>query len=469
MARVVRKTQRSRNAQGGAAARSNPPKIRGYQMARPGARVLISMRRVRWVFYSTSICLILAAVGHVAYSFMGDVPYFQLAKLKIEGVSEPVRAQLQKLIETASSSQSLLKLKTDDIEKKLAGALPRVRELHLEKLYPDTLLVRAQERQPSAIVNADGFYLLDSEGMVLEKLNPANLKNYDFPYITGLEPAEVTVGEKITNTRLYRALDLTRVLKERNNELFARFSEVNLAVDPSSGLDNITALLKGGLQVRFGDKDPVEKLSALELFIMNQQAQKNDPFAMDYVDLRFEGQIVFMDRATAVAAATGVLDKIREEQTQELEKNKKKNGKNSDIKADDALASDRHDDGDRVHANHGDDHTASDDKPERSDRVARERRTADVAVIGDDSPVPSAYAVPTSSQSKPARAVSAVQPANSAPPQPFQPSRVQADAAPAKSGFHIPFLSRSKEAASTSEQPEQPSASRGILGIFGRH
>jgi hypothetical protein len=174
-------------------------------------------------------------------------------------------------------------------------------------------MISASEREPSGIVNADGFYLVDREGFVVERLKPSTLRKHDLPYITGIPADEVQVGEKIYNSAMLRALDLVDVLHERNPELYARFSEVNIGRDPVSHLENMTAHLRGGMEVRFGDRNPIEKLPSLDFFIRQQKDQGADPFAMAYVDLRFRNQIVFMDQATALALKAGVLDELTDE------------------------------------------------------------------------------------------------------------------------------------------------------------
>lgn len=294
-------------------------------MVKPKPVVRVTKPRTPRLFYAIGLCFVLAAIGQAGYHFFAEAPYFRLSHLQIEGVSNPIAADLQKSAEKfLSKNSNLLNLDVGELARAI-GSHPRVRNLRLTKLYPDTLVIRAAERQPTAVVNAEGFFLVDGDGFVMEKLRPSSLRSYDFPYVTGLGRYEVQVGDKIYNSRLYRALELIRVLRERNPDLYARFSEVHLESDTTSTLGSISAQLKGGTEVRFGEGNPIEKLPTLEFFIRRQQEQKADPFTMAYVDLRFKNQIVYMDRATALAAATGLLDKIRQEQADEIEKLHKQN------------------------------------------------------------------------------------------------------------------------------------------------
>jgi hypothetical protein len=79
-------------------------------------------------------------------------------------------------------------------------------------------------------------------------------------------------------------------------------------------LDSISAHLKGGTEVRFGDGNPIDKLPALETFIALKREQGGDPFSALYIDLRFENQIVFMERERALAMAAGKQEQLKHEQ-----------------------------------------------------------------------------------------------------------------------------------------------------------
>lgn len=277
--------------------------IRGYEMARPPARFFFSTGRVARLCYGVGLLAIIAAIGHVSYSFFLEVPYFNLAHLKIEGVSDSIAQELKGVIEkSVAKSPSLLKLDLSTLNRVLASH-PRVRNVRFEKMYPDTLLIRAAEREPTVIVNTDGFFLVDREGYVMEKLNADNLHTFDLPHVSGLAPDEVAAGQKIYSAQLIRALDLCRALRSKNQELYGRLSEINLGCDPVSQLDSMTITLKGGMQVRFGDRNPVQLLPQFDLFAHMQRKQGVDPFSMEYVDLRFESQIVYMDRQTALSLA----------------------------------------------------------------------------------------------------------------------------------------------------------------------
>ena len=165
-------------------------------------------------------------------------------------------------------------------------------------------------------MQASNSFSSTARGVVMEQVANARVRDFRLPFINGLSPSEVVVAERVYNPSLMRALDLARVLKERNHELYDQFAEINIHRDPSSQIDSLTAQLAGGTEVRFGDSNPIEKLPVLEYFIGMQRQQNIDPFAMAYVDLRFKNQIVSMDKETAWNLARSKYDVLQKQAEQ---------------------------------------------------------------------------------------------------------------------------------------------------------
>ena len=265
------------------------------------------------LFYALGMCVILAAIGHASYGFLMDSAYFRVREVRIEGVSEPIRKELDSLVSAhLAGSPSMISLDMDRLRDTIA-AHPRVYGVRIERQYPDKLVVHANERSPVAVLSSSGFYLVDNDAVVMEKLKPSGLRDFDFPYITGIPAEDVQVGQAIPGHGITRTLDLIRMLRDHNAEVYAKLSEINAGKDPVSRLENLTAYLKGGMEVRFGDTNPIQRLPALDLYVKHLREKGMDPFKMAYVDLRFKNQIVFMDTAHALAAAAGVLDKVTEQ------------------------------------------------------------------------------------------------------------------------------------------------------------
>ena len=125
----------------------------------------------------------------------------------------------------------------------------------LEKAFPNSLTLYVRERTPIARVQEMGVeYMLDEDGMVLERFSAKNEKEkaaqYDgLMFITGLRPKEIRVGQILqagssTQMEAYRLLIREAILQD----ITAEISELNIA-DPESlyliTADNYTAHLGG--------------------------------------------------------------------------------------------------------------------------------------------------------------------------------------------------------------------------------
>ncbi len=262
-------------------------------------------RRIRAIFFVIGFTLSAAAITHASYGFLMETPYFQIRQIKIEGVSPPLEEEIKGLVDNMTLGRlNILGLDIVELEDQIARH-PRIRDLRLDKIYPDQLLVRAVERQEVAVLATEkGMFLADDECHVMEKLEAEELAKNALPYISGLRSEEVHAGEPVKNASLDKALTLLQVLKERNTDLYNRISEIEILRDDVSPLESLTAHMKGGLDVRFGDSNPVEKLPALETVLRKFNNENIKPFDdLVFIDLRFANRSYSMDRNTALDVA----------------------------------------------------------------------------------------------------------------------------------------------------------------------
>ncbi len=261
--------------------RDRKPRIRRREALRIPVR-----RRHSTRFYVIATLVALVAVVNLAWRALLDSHYFALRDIRIVGVSPRLAEELDAAVrQHLPPNPTTLSLDLQKISSSLA-AHPSLRQVSLEIAYPHALLIRASERVPAAILSADGFYLVARDGVAMQRLRPAELRHYELPFITGISPEKIEIGEKVPSAGLSRALEMIELVRERNQDLYSRFSEVSISQDPVSQLDLVTARLRGGMEVRFGNTNPVEKLPLLDFFIQQQRQAGNDPFAMAYVDLR---------------------------------------------------------------------------------------------------------------------------------------------------------------------------------------
>lgn len=284
-------------------------------------------RRIRQGFYTAGFILSMAAISHAGYDFFMEAPFFSVKPVRVEGVSEPLRKELEGLVKSfAKDKQNLLTIDADELSKHVSQH-PRVRDIRVEKVYPDQLLVTAVERDEVAIATTEnGFFLLDNEGHVMDSLDIEDQALLKYPYISGLRTEEVHEGEPVKSTSLANALNLLQVLEARNPSLYDKVSQIEIRGDDVSPLEILVAHMKNGLEVKFGDSNPVEKLPALETLLQKLSSENIDPFNdLVYIDLRFDDMAFYMDKETAWDIQRNNYDELQRIMARKNEEYRRKN------------------------------------------------------------------------------------------------------------------------------------------------
>lgn len=271
----------------------------GWPFRKSGQRVLSRQRlpfqlrmrlavnsAVRWAMIGATVC-VAGGFAFVFYHFLFQSRFFQVHEMHFDGFSPAVEAGIREKVDLESLSQkNLLLLRTSEIEKRVAEH-PRVRWASVSKKYPNALKVAGEERQPEAMVHDRQYYLVDREGVPLEEIAQRDLKQFRYPFITGVRAHSAPLGKPLDSEPLGQALSLLAQLKEFTPEIYEKVSELNL-----SEKGELVVVLKGGVELLFGADDPVSKVPGLVIFC----GANKDLAQFQYVDLRFDRQVVSLDR-----------------------------------------------------------------------------------------------------------------------------------------------------------------------------
>ena len=226
-------------------------------------------------------------IGWRLYAFLFTSSYFALKSFDIQGVNEELAQEIRNASGIdVEQHPNMLTISRSALKKHLLKN-PKLRTVTIRKIYPSRMIIGAEKRIPVAIVNAERMYLVDMEGYVTDRISGAVLGSYNVPFITGIDQKYLVPGNKIGEVALYRALDLMLTLEENNKTLFSRLSEIH--IDESR---NITTFFTGGTEIRCGKYSPVEILPNLEAFLTRMKDIKR----VDYIDLRFNKQVVYKPR-----------------------------------------------------------------------------------------------------------------------------------------------------------------------------
>ncbi len=131
-----------------------------------GRRRRLSLRWkhvVLWIFIQAAL---FAGVQRLCF-FLLDWDRLRLTSVDIRPLSEPVHRLAEAEVRRCLSA-NLLALDTRRLASRLL-AIPWIREVKIRKVYPSSLRVEMDVRQPMAVLDRGGLYLIDREGVVLDR------------------------------------------------------------------------------------------------------------------------------------------------------------------------------------------------------------------------------------------------------------------------------------------------------------
>jgi cell division septal protein FtsQ len=266
---------------------------------RAGARLLRLMLRLFLLAFLLGILVLLAWFGLSLYRFMFKSPYFEYDSDRISirfdesnatGEESAIRLQILRRLRWKKQVRgNLLKLDIEEVRKEIENH-PKVRAAGVRKIYPNTLEVEITQRRPVALLIHDGILAVDMDGVVVETVGTRDPKSLLYPFITGIETGKTDPGSRIQSESLTKALQLILCMKDKAPALFQKISEVHCDKER-----NLTLVLKGGTQIRFGADNPIARMPKLETFIK----EMGPPEQFDYINLRFDDQVPAMPKPPA--------------------------------------------------------------------------------------------------------------------------------------------------------------------------
>jgi cell division protein FtsQ len=151
---------------------------------------------------------------------------------------------------------------------------------------PAELVITVEERVPLAAIMLGGISYLDEEGFVLPPLHSRDI--LDVPVLTGMgQVGDLQPGKCASSPGVLEALSVVRLARKIDDHLYRQISEVHAA----GKQDLMFYTAESGVPVLVGHDNIGVKLVQFESF-WKQFVDPRGPGELQYVDLRFQGQIV---------------------------------------------------------------------------------------------------------------------------------------------------------------------------------
>ncbi len=199
-------------------------------------------------------------------NFFYSSEYFKIKSIDIQDNAyykdEDIVAMIDKIIGT-----NIFEVDKKGVEDTVAGKLNWVKEAELSKIFPDKVIIKLVERKPYLkIVCRDEYFLVDDEGVVLDKINEGEIDSYGhLILVRNAVSYSVNIGEKIAKKNVLSCAEVYRVFDAglKNMVKEARIEE-NLSGD-------IVFETNDGKEIIFGDSSyAVEKIEALKQLLKEE-------------------------------------------------------------------------------------------------------------------------------------------------------------------------------------------------------
>lgn len=218
-----------------------------------------------------------------AVSFVFTTEALKVARITVEGNARMSQGEVLSRLDGLEGSH-MLTMNLEQWRARLRAA-PWVADATLRRVFPRTVLVVIDEREPMGIGRLnDRLMLIDPEGTIIDEFGP-NYATLDLPIIDGLVSGGPTLvdGERATLANrvisgLQQQPDLARMVSQ---------IDVSDARDAALLLKNDTAVLKVGHE-KFAER--------LQSYLELAPALRERVDGIDYVDLRFDERVFVRPR-----------------------------------------------------------------------------------------------------------------------------------------------------------------------------
>ncbi len=228
--------------------------------------------------------------GSVAFLLFGAVligrlllvsGYFSVTSVRVENNQRLLQEEVLALSDIEQGS-NIFDLDLDMIGGKIEEN-SWVASAQVERVFPNEVTIRIEERQPQAIVRLGYLYYVDIDGEIFKMLDAGD--RLDYPLISGIDRQLLLDNPEQARELLLGALGLLAELAERRVFSLDQVSE--LRVTTQEGITLYT--YRGGVPVRFGQNGYSTKLDRLERIYRELQPRLA---SIDYIDLNVVERVI---------------------------------------------------------------------------------------------------------------------------------------------------------------------------------
>ena len=206
------------------------------------------------------------------YLFLITWEKLNIEEVEIISQKEWIRGDLQSYL-ARKELGNLLLLNIENLQKRLTTH-PWIEEIYIRKIFPSTIRIETKERIPIALLEKDGYFLIDKEGILLQEISPS--ERPDLPMLIDANGFQRDHDMKLSLAWACLASLEDSVRKQISVMDLTEYENVSLR------FRNTDTWLKLG-DVRFGEK--------YRSFVKNMALFKAYG-PLEYIDFRYEGRFI---------------------------------------------------------------------------------------------------------------------------------------------------------------------------------
>jgi cell division septal protein FtsQ len=211
-----------------------------------------------------------------------------IEQVNVSGCRGERQAEIQKLAERLVLGKPLFWVNAEELRSRIE-AKRWVRGLQIRKDPPDRLSLAIEERLPVLwLVRSNGVFLVSDDGIVLDRVNPANLT----PIPVVVDPASQT------DQGLARLVNAARVLREKQQGFYDRVTE--LRDSPKGPVVFIEGL---PAPIYLSRQDVTKNVPNFQGLFVDRLSQRLDLARLRYIDLRWDDEVAVGEPEDAQAPA----------------------------------------------------------------------------------------------------------------------------------------------------------------------
>ncbi len=255
--------------------------------------VRVENRASRYVFYFLAISF-LSVSGYVF--IFSD--FLKIKNIIIEGNEKIASEEIREKVDNLSirrlpgnlSWQNYFFISDNQLEQDLKRDFKKINKVEVVKIFPETLLVKVEERKALVLRCAgDTCHLIDEEGVAYEEIDPESedLKKSGLIKLIDKSGRQVETGEKIMTAEFVSFL-LSLKEKLEAEKIYVK----DEWIAPSLIAEEITVSSLEGWNIYFSSRIDSEKsIRMLKLFLNEEIKDMREK--LEYADLRVENKVYY--------------------------------------------------------------------------------------------------------------------------------------------------------------------------------